>query len=288
VGSATRRAGTRSPAKAVGDTRRVAALVTAVVVAIVAIGAAYTVSNREPDERPAGQHGREDATGPPGPAGPRRALRRGIEVLQALPAVEVRYEATGTEGGSVKGQATLVGSSGGLMLRERTDLGGGLTLIEERRIRDGVLHLRAHPDDAVGPVPWDEVDDPAQVQSDLERVLTAKGRALPTLDRLVELAAALPYRAEEVRGGTRLRFEAVDIASHYADTGIETVEHPEDTTGTTTFVLRYGPRGLLAGMRASGTVFQDGEAIEGVDIRIRYTPTDPVMVDAPPRRARRG
>jgi hypothetical protein len=282
----------------VSEVRSRAALLAVVVLGVATVAGVLLVRDRSTAGDDSAGHGGGDAEdhGLPASAQARAAVagevveaseaatvaREAVAGLLRLGAVRADYRAEGTEGGPVEGSVSAVRDARAFDLRETTALADAV-VVEERRVVDGTMYLRVFVEDGEE-VPWDVVPDEAFVDIDHERVLVAKGRAVESLDRLLLLVDEVPFSAERLGADPpayRLRFDAAAIGAHFAATGLEVVEHPDELTGSTVFELVVGDDGSLAELWAYGVLFQDGEALSDASVGILYAQIAAPLIEAP-------
>lgn len=219
-------------------------------------------------------------------------VRRAVELLLDEPAVEIRYE--GAVGhAEVTAAATVRNDLGTLRSSEAfaSGEGDGDPITSEDVLTSDALYVRIlGPRDDPDTAPWSKLE-PGIIRSDLlEEIYTGQGAAGKSLPRLVGLMEAIPF---EIEGSgpapedaspdlVRVSFRAADIADLFRATGAERVGAGEPS-GVTRYAFAIDAvTGLLRGLRADGTQFHDGEAIEDVDVRLSYAPVAPQDPTAPP------
>jgi hypothetical protein len=220
-------------------------------------------------------------------------VRAGVAQLLAAPSVEVTYRATGTDSGDVAGTASVSPARRSYALVEQTT-GDSFAFAHERRLVDGVLHLRdvqAGVDSAS--VPWAAIPYVAEAAADAAKSLTARGRAVQDLDRLVVLVENVPFTARQLDGTDRRYLLAASVEAveaFYRASGLEQVEAPaaHDASAALTasadtgamdaaddevrFAVGFDTDGTLVWLQAAGSVFSDGEVLRGALVEIRYAP----------------
>jgi len=223
-------------------------------------------------------------------------VRAAVVQLMESPSVVVTYRVTGAESGEIDGAGTVSPLRQAYQLMERIT-GDSFAFTHERRLLDGVLYLR-DIEDGTDPatVPWTTVAYQAEGARDAAGSLTARGRAVPDLDRLVVLLESVPFTARRLEGVADMyalsaSLEAVE--EFYRQSGLEQVEGRDEPLGGSAgggrrgedqvqFGVGFDSTGTLAWLQASGSVLYDGEVLDGALVDVRYAPAGAeIAVEAP-------
>lgn len=217
------------------------------------------------------------------------SLDAAVAELAAAPGIEVQWTAVGTDAGPVEGRALVAPGNGNLSTDETTDLGPNGQLLEQRRVVDGTLHVRALVEGSDGAEPpWDTMSVDALPELDSDRVLVAGARVASSLEHLVVIATAVASQAPEpgVRAelvGDRRRL-VVPVAVLLEASG-EHVEHHDDggdvDDRVAVFEFEVGDDGALRSVTAYGWLAQDAELVGPALVEISYVSIPEPVVEVP-------
>jgi hypothetical protein len=222
-------------------------------------------------------------------------VRSAVDELLAQGPIEVHYMVTGAEAGTAVGSGLVDIAARSYDLAE-TVSGEGFSFTHERRLIGDALYIRdVFEGDDPAAAPWSEIPYGPESERELDGALTARGRALPGLARLVLLVEQLPFEVTSSADGSAhtLTIPVDAVRAFYAETGLQQVqmwdesfhgheEHDETPVG---FEVEVDGHGALAHLRAFGSVFHDGELLEDAEIDIRFSPTKPAAIEAPEERS---
>lgn len=134
------------------------------------------------------------------------------------------------------------------------------------------------------------VTDPGEDSGEFfDKAFTASGRIFGKVDTLVAVLERVPATVYELgtrdgddddQRGFRFVFDAADIGKFLEDEGLERVvlihEPGEDET-----VIEVWLDERLRELRTAGSMYQDGELIDDVEVTIGFRPVDDADIEAP-------
>lgn len=221
------------------------------------------------------------------------AIAVAIESLLAEAAVEARYQVDSGDGGSSTGAATIDTATGDFRVRDEyvPDINPNLLIVSERILLDDRFYVRIlDANDEPADVAWDETEPGPLRDKLVGEATTAAGAAGASLGRLVQLLEAVPWVLDAAATtqfddhtitSFLVRFSAEDIWQYFGSEKIELVG-PTPPSGSTLYEFWIdSDTGTLVTLLAAGTQFQDGEPIEGAQIRIDYRPLPAATIAEP-------
>jgi hypothetical protein len=221
-------------------------------------------------------------------------LRSAVDRLLTGGPIAVSYTVRGAEAGTAEGTGVVDLEAHSYDLAE-TVSGDGFSFTHERRLVGDTLYIRDVFGDDEPTAEWAEIPYAEDSARELAGALTARGRAVPGLERLVLLVDQLPFEVVSHPDGRThtLSVPADAVRDFYAETGLQQVQmwdevlhgHEGHDEAPVSFEIGIGGDGSLAHLRAFGTVFHDGEQLEGADIGIRFSPAKPAAIKAPEERS---
>lgn len=220
-------------------------------------------------------------------------IEAGIAELLRSAGTAIDFTAVNIDGGSTTGTVRIVNESGDHESTERlvSEVNESVVIVTENVLVGDVLHARIRPEDVPpADVGWTSVEPGPLREQLVGEAYTASGTAGASLERLVALLRDVPWTLEgsaetEVEGqrlrSVLVRFEAEEIRRYFRDTGLERTG-PAPARGSAFYEFWIDQEtGALARLLAGGTLFQDGEPLEGAEVEIVYSPMDDLVVDAP-------
>lgn len=153
---------------------------------------------------------------------------------------------------------------------------------------DGDVFVRIVAPGADPNTPFQKISDAVQVDDFVSTGYTDLGRVFDSLDQLAQLHREVPFAAERLPDrtidgqgvrGFRTMFAATAVVEFLRTNSLEVIGDDE-IGGTSTFEIWFSTERLVQ-LVATGTQFQDGEAIDDVAVRLTYRP-DPSGVVVPP------
>jgi len=205
-------------------------------------------------------------------------LRAAVASLLAADAMEIEVAFSGSAGDG-EGEIRVDRVAVALDSVERTRFEADApVIVSELVLVSGTLHARIYQDvEDPAVIPWAAIPVEDQGATLVNEAYVAYGRIAGSLDDLVRLIEAVPgdviplaERSDNGRSlvGHAFVFDAENVARVVRELGLATAVS-EDVHGETRFETWLAD-GMLVELRASGTQFHDGEAIEDLFYVIRY------------------
>ena len=217
-------------------------------------------------------------------------IKSAVDELLNARGLAIEYTSDGGDGGSFVGTVIVDNQTGDFSLTETVspEINPDLTVVSEKVLLGDALFVRIYDGKSDGDTPWAQTEPGTLREKFVGEVYTGSGLGGASLPRLALMLESVPWRLlgdpDDRDTGTDVfgvEFEAEDIWEFFGREELELVG-PSRPHGSTSyeFVIDASTSALEA-LRASGTQFQDGEPLEGVDLNVTYSMLDDVTITEP-------